>query len=181
MAGHLVILSGPSGVGKDTVLDAWMARDPRVQRVIAYTTRPMRAQEVNGVDYQFVTVDRFRELIAAGAFLEFKEVFGNLYGTPILEMEEMLSQGKIAVLKIDVQGALTAMKLRPDALTIFIMPPSIEELERRITSRGTDDPDVIARRLRTAHDEMALRSEYQFVVVNHDVEALVRQLEALVS
>lgn len=181
MPGHLVILSGPSGVGKDTVLNAWMERDPRVQRVVAYTTRTMRPQEVDGVDYRFVSVERFRDLIAGGAFLEFKEVFGNLYGTPLLDMEEMLAAGKVAVLKIDVQGALTAMKLRPDALTVFIMPPSVEELERRIHSRGTDDPEVIARRLRTARDEMALRSEYQHVLVNEDVGRLVEQLEALVS
>ena len=181
MSGHIVILSGPSGVGKDTVLDAWMSREPRVQRVIAYTTRSMRPQEVNGVDYNFVTVERFKELIANGAFLEFKEVFGNLYGTPLHDMEQMLAAGKVAVLKIDVQGALTAMKLRPDALTVFIMPPSIEELERRIHSRGTDDRDVIERRLRTARDEMALRSEYQHVLVNSDVDTLVEQLQALVS
>jgi len=181
MPGKLVILSGPSGVGKDTVLDAWSVRDPRVQRVVAYTTRPMRTGEMDGVDYKFVTGEKFRDLISGGAFLEFKEVFGNLYGTPLLEMEEMLGAGRIAVLKIDVQGALTAMKLRPDALTIFIMPPSFEELERRIRSRGTDPAEVIERRLQTARDEMALAPEYQHVLVNRDVVETVETLEALAS
>src|SRR5579862_9437674 len=106
MAGKLVIFSGPSGVGKDTLLDAWMARDHRVQRVVAYTTRDIRPLEVDGVDYRFVSRERFRDLISGGAFLEYKEVFGNLYGTPLLDMEEMLAAGRIAVLKIDVQGAL---------------------------------------------------------------------------
>lgn len=181
MAGHLVILSGPSGVGKDTVLDAWAARNHRVQRVVAYTTRPRRAAEVEGIDYKFVTVERFKDLIAGGAFLEFKEVFGNLYGTPLLDMEEMLSADKVAVLKIDVQGALTVMKLRPDALTVFVMPPSFEELERRIRERATDAPEVIERRLRTARDEVALAPEYQHVIVNREVDEVIETLEALVS
>ncbi|HVT12507.1 MAG TPA: guanylate kinase [Fimbriimonadaceae bacterium] len=181
MSGHLVILSGPSGVGKDTVLDAWAKQNPRVQRVVAYTTRPKRATEVEGVDYKFVSVNQFRELIAGGAFLEFKEVFGNLYGTPLLETEEMLAAGKVAVLKIDVQGALTVMKLREDAVTVFLMPPSFEELERRIRERATDAAEVIERRLRTARDEIALAPEYRHVIVNRKVEEVVETLDALVS
>jgi guanylate kinase len=181
MSGRLVILSGPSGVGKDTLLDAWSKRNPSVQRVVAYTTRPIRRNEVDGVDYKFVKVGQFRELIASGAFLEHKEVFGNLYGTPILEMEAMLENGKVAVLKIDVQGAMAAIRLRPDAVTVFIMPPSLEELDRRIRERATDPPEVIERRLRTAHDEMALAPEYQHVLVNRDVEDTVDRLEGLVS
>lgn len=181
MPGKLVIFSGPSGVGKDTVLNRWMDQDPRVCRVVAYTTRTMRAGEVDGVDYRFVTLEEFRSLIADGAFLEFKEVFGNLYGTPLHDMEQLLSQGKIAVLKIDVQGALTAMKLRPDAITIFIMPPSMAELERRIRSRNSDPSDVIERRLRTARDEMALAPEYRHVLINGNVDDLVSQLQALLE
>jgi guanylate kinase len=181
VSGRLVILSGPSGVGKDTVLDAWRARNPRVRRVVAYTTRPMRPGEVDGVDYNFVSVDRFREMAAEGAFLEFKEVFGNLYATPLTDMEAMLGSGQIAVLKIDVQGALTAMQLRPDAVTAFIIPPSMDELERRIRDRATDSPEVIDRRLRTARDEIALKGEYQHVFVNDDVGRLVDRLEALVQ
>ncbi len=181
MPGHLVILSGPSGVGKDTVLDAWSKRDPRVKRVVAYTTRPKRPNEVDGVDYQFVSVEQFHDLIGGGAFLEYKEVFGNLYGTPLLDMEQMLADGLTAVLKIDVQGALTAMKLRPDALTVFLMPPSREELERRIRERATDSLEVIERRLQVARDEMVLSSEYDHVFVNANVADVVESLEALTT
>ena len=117
-SGRLVILSGPSGVGKDTVINAWHARDPRVERVVAYTTRPARPGETDGLDYHFVSVDTFMELAADGAFLEYKEVHGNHYATPLRDMEAMLSAGKIAILKIDVQGALTAMELRPDAMSV---------------------------------------------------------------
>jgi guanylate kinase len=181
MSGRLVIFSGPSGVGKDTVLDAWSKRNPRVRRVVAYTTRPMRPLEQNGVDYNFVDLEAFRHLAEDGAFLEFKEVFGNLYATPLHDMEAMLAEGNVAVLKIDVQGALTAMKLRPDAITVFIMPPSLEELERRIKARGTDPAEVIDRRLRVARDEIALAPEYQHVLVNGDVSELVDELEGLVA
>lgn len=176
-----MILSGPSGVGKDTVIDAWRARDPRVERVVAYTTRPMRPGEREGVDYRFVSEARFHEMASEGAFLEWKEVFGNYYATPLRDMEAMLARGQIAVLKIDVQGALTAMGLRPDALTVFLMPPSMEELERRIRARNTDAPDVIERRLRTAREEIALSSEYAHVLVNDAVDRLVDRLQALVA
>ena len=181
MAGRLVILSGPSGVGKDTVLDEWTAQDPRVRRVVAYTTRSRREGERDGVDYHFVSPGRFREMIGEGAFLEHKEVFGNLYGTPIRDMEKMLESGLVAVLKIDVQGALTAMKRRPDALTVFLMPPSQEELERRLRDRDSDPPEVIQRRLRTARDEMALSNRYRHVLVNWDVDEVVSALAALIA
>ncbi len=180
MAGKLVIFSGPSGVGKDTVLNAWTARNPRVQRVVAYTTRAPRPGEVEGVDYNFVPLDQFHKMASDGAFLEHKEVFGNWYATPLTDLDRMLDEDKIAVLKIDVQGALSAMALRADALTVFIMPPSEEELERRIRGRATDASDVIERRLRNAREEMALASRYRHVLVNHDVEELVKELETLV-
>lgn len=181
MTGRLVILSGPSGVGKDTVLDAWHAVNPRVQRVIAYTTREPRKGEVDGIDYHFVSRDRFNELIGAGAFLEHKEVFGNGYATPLHDMEAMLAAGKVAILKIDVQGALTAMHLRPDATSIFLMPPSVEELERRIRGRASDSPDVIERRLQKAHDEIAHSGHYGYSVVNENVDRTIAELEAILA
>jgi|SRR5579862_1122989 len=180
MPGHLVILSGPSGVGKDTILAAWTKRDPRAQRVVAYTTRPIRENEEDGCDYHFVNVGKFRDMIASEAFLEYKEVFGNLYGTPSYDLDEILTAGNVAVLKIDVQGALAVMKLRPAALTVFIMPPSLEELERRIRVRATDPPEVIEKRLQVAKDEMALSPEYQHVFVNDNVDDVVLALESLV-
>jgi guanylate kinase len=179
--GTLVILSGPSGVGKDTVINAWHAKDPRVERVVAYTTRPPRVGEMPGLDYHFISLSEFLRLAEAGAFLEFKEVHGNHYATPLHDMEEMLEAGKIAVLKIDVQGALTAMELRPDAISVFLMPPSSDELERRIRARNLDAPDVILRRLINAREEMALAHHYQHQVVNDAVDEVVKELARIVS
>ncbi|AIE85264.1 guanylate kinase [Fimbriimonas ginsengisoli] len=179
--GTLVILSGPSGVGKDTVINAWHARDPRVERVVAYTTRPPRAGELPGIDYHFVTVQEFLRLAEAGAFLEFKEVHGNHYATPLHDMEEMLAAGKIAVLKIDVQGALAVMELRSDAVSVFLMPPSADELERRIRARNLDGPDVIYRRLLNAREEMALAHHYQLQLINDSVEEVVGRLVGVVQ
>jgi len=179
MNGRLVILSGPSGVGKDTVLAAWTASNPRVQRVVAYTTRTPRNGEVDGVDYHFVSLQRFHDLVEEGAFLEHKEVHGNCYATPLADMEAMLVAGKIAVLKIDVQGAMEAMKLRPDALSIFLLPPTTAELEHRIRNRGTDSNEVIERRLRDAHFELSCAEKYTARVVNDDIERVVRELNDL--
>lgn len=181
MPGKLVILSGPSGVGKDTVINEWRRVNPRVERVVAYTTREPRPGEVPDVDYRFVTVQQFHELAAAGAFLEHKEVHGNFYATPLADMEAMLAQGKIAILKIDVQGALSAMELRPDAISIFILPPSELELRRRIEGRGQDSPEVIEKRMRNALGEIALADRYRHRVVNDDLERCVGELEGIVG
>jgi len=181
MSGTLVILSGPSGVGKDTVINAWTKRNPRVRRVVAYTTRPPRPGEVDGVDYRFISIDRFREEATAGHFLEFKEVHGNLYATPLKDMEEMLAEGSVAVLKIDVQGALTAMQLRPEALTVFILPPDADELERRIRERGTEDSHAILRRLHNARAELEAAEKYTHRIVNDEVDHVVDELERIVA
>lgn len=181
MRGRLVILSGPSGVGKDTLLEEWTKLNPRVQRVVAYTTREPRPGEAPDVDYHFVDEGEFMRKAECGEFLEYKSVFGNFYATPLHDTEAMLQEGKIAVLKIDVQGALSVMDLRPDALTIFILSPSEEELKRRIVGRGTDDASVIERRLAKARDEIALAGHYQHRIVNDCVDTAVKQLEALVA
>jgi guanylate kinase len=181
MSGRLVILSGPSGVGKDTVLDAWRDANPLIRRVIAYTTREPRTGEVDGIDYHFVSRERFAELITAGAFLEHKEVYGNGYATPSHDMEALLREGKIAVLKIDVQGAMTAMHLRPDAISIFLLPPSLDELSRRIRGRGADDPEVIERRLHKAMEEIDLSHRYGYQVVNQDLPATIAQLQQILA
>jgi len=176
-----VILSGPSGVGKDTVIDAWAVKDPRVERVVAYTTRSPRPGEVHGRDYHFVPVDRFMEHAAAFDFLEYKEVHGNHYATPLSDLERLLDEGKIAVLKIDVQGALTVMGLRSDATSVFLMPPDVEELERRIRGRGTDDPEAIAKRLKNAQDEIAAAMRYDHQIVNDEVLNVVERLRVITS
>ncbi len=181
MNGILVILSGPSGVGKDTVLNAWRTANPRVRRVVAYTTRAPRSGEVDGEDYRFVSVQRFQEMARRGEFLEHKQVHDNWYATPLRDMEAMLAEDLIAVLKIDVQGALDTMRLRPDAKSVFLLPPSDEELERRIRSRRTDSPEAIERRLRNARDEIALSHHYAFRIVNDDLDRCVRSIDAWVT
>lgn len=175
-----MIFSGPSGVGKDTLLEAWTKEDPRVERVVAYTTRAPRPGETDGVDYHFVSEERFHELENHGAFLESKNVYGNFYATPLTDMERLLDEGKVAVLKIDVQGALEAMDLRPDALTIFVSPPDEAELERRIRERGTDDPAAIAKRLEKARWEMDQSARYSLRVVNDFVERAVAEIREAV-
>ncbi len=181
MKGKLVILSGPSGVGKDAVLQAWQKLNAKVQKVVAYTTRPKRVGEVDGLDYHFVTHQTFLELLSQGAFLEHKEVYGNFYATPLYDMEQLLEKGRIAVLKIDVQGALEAMVLRPDALTIFLLPPSMKELESRIRSRATDTEKEIEKRLSKTFWEMSQASKYQYQIINDTVDQAVSRLEAILS
>lgn len=181
MSGKLVILSGPSGVGKDTVIDAWREINPKVERVVAYTTRNPRPGEVNGLDYHFVSVEEFQEKASCGEFLEFKEVHNNWYATPLTDMENLIDAGKIAILKIDVQGALHAMALRKDAISIFILPPSMEELELRIRGRGLDDPEVIEKRLINAQDEVAMAPKYHHQIVNLDIGLTVSMLERIVE
>lgn len=180
MSGRLVILSGPSGVGKDTVIDAWHAVNPRVQRVVATTTRSPRPGEVDGTDYHFVTLAEFESMAARGEFLERKQVHGNFYATPISGVDRLLNEGKIAILKIDVQGALEVMALRPGILSVFLLPPSIEELEARIRGRNSDSAEAVAQRLQEARNELAVAEKYTHRVVNDEVESAVARLQEIV-
>lgn len=181
MSGRVVILSGPSGVGKDTVIDAWRARDPRVRRVVAATTRDPRPGEVDGVDYHFLSDEEFLAMEKAGEFLESKLVHGRRYGTPLAGMRDLDAQGCIAILKIDVQGAIEAMTKLPDALSVMIVPPSWEELERRIRSRGTEGEDALRSRLDTAKAELAEAHRYSHRVVNDDVGRCVEELASIAA
>lgn len=179
MKGKIVILSGPSGAGKDTVIDAWRLRNPVVKRVVAYTTRAPRPGEVNGEAYHFVTRDDFMDRANSGQFLEWKEVHGNLYATPLEDLRTMVDAGLIAVLKIDVQGAIAAMEKLPEAISIFLMPPSIEELEHRLRERHTDSADEINKRLENAEWEISNSSRYKYRVVNDDVNRAVAEIEEI--
>lgn len=180
MTGKVVILSGPSGVGKDTVIDAWKEANPNVERVVAYTTRKPRPGEEDGIAYHFVSREEFDRKAANGDFLEFKEVHGNGYATPLTDLRQMLEQGKVAILKIDVQGALTAMDVLPEAVTVFLMPPSTDELRRRMHQRGTEDATAMETRLRNALGEIELSKHYAHLVVNEDVAQVVATLAEIV-
>jgi guanylate kinase len=162
----LVVLSGPSGAGKDAVLDEMAQRGYRFHRVITCTTRPPRETERDGVDYFFVSDEEFDRLIASGGLLEHAVVYGHRSGVPRQQVVDQLAAGNDVVVRTDVQGAASIKKLMPEAVLIFIAPSSIDELEARIRARGSDDEERVQRRLRTAAGEMARRDEFDYVVVN---------------
>lgn len=180
MMGRLIVLSGPSGVGKDTVLDALIARDPRIVRVVTYTTRKPRMGEVDGVHYRFVDKERFFELANAGHFFEYKNVYDDVwYASPRSDAESLERSGKFPVLKIDVEGAMDVIALRPDALTIMIVPPSIEELERRLRARASDSEAEVEARIAKAAYELSFADRYQHRIVNDRVESAAGRILAL--
>jgi guanylate kinase len=174
------VLSGPSGVGKDALLDQLFAELPGIVRSVSATTRSPRENERDGVDYHFLTRERFEAEIAADRFLEYAEYNSQYYGTPQECVAAQLAQGVDVVLKIEVQGAQTIRRLMPDAVLIFIQPPSLEVLEQRLRGRKTDDEEKIAARLRIARDEMALASQYDYAVVNDRLDVAVAALRCVV-
>ncbi len=167
--GLLVLFSGPSGVGKDTVLEVVLNKDKTLQKSISLTTRAIRENEVDGKDYYFIDVAKFENMIENGEVLEFAKYGTNLYGTPKAPVDKWLSEGKIVILKIEVQGASNIKKLYPESIGIFVMPPSMEELEQRLRSRGTEDEADIQKRLEIARNEIAHSKDYDYLVVNDDL------------
>lgn len=167
--GLLVVLSGPSGVGKGTIRDLFIRRpELNLTFSISMTTRKQRAGEVDGVDYYFVSRERFEEAISKDELLEYAEFVGNYYGTPTAEVERLRDLGKNVLLEIEVQGAIQIKDKCPDALTIFVVPPSMEELERRIRGRRSEPAEIIQQRLSKASREMELTGQYRYVVCNED-------------
>lgn len=179
--GILFVVSAPSGAGKTSLLKELLRRDHELALSVSCTTRPPREGEIDGVHYHFLDRERFLADVAAGAFLEHAEVFGNLYGTREADLRAHLDSGKDLILEIDWQGARQVRARFADLAGIFIAPPSIPELERRLRGRGTDSDSVVARRLAQAVDDMGHRDEYDYLVVNEHFATAVGELQAIVT
>ena len=178
--GLLFVVSAPSGTGKTTVVERLVQIVPDLSLSRSYTSRAARPGEVNGIDYNFITRARFEEMIGGNAFLEWAEVFGNLYGTGAVDAEADLAAGRDLVLVIDVQGARQVRTRSPGTVGVFVLPPSFAVLERRLRGRSADTEDAMQRRLQTARDEVAAFREYDYVVVNDELEACVDRVRAIV-
>ena len=168
--GLLILISGPSGTGKGTVCDLLRQKHPEISYSISATTRQPRPGEQDGVNYYFYTKEKFQEMIDQGQLLEWAEVYGNFYGTPKQKVLDRLEAGEDILLEIDTQGALNVMKVMPEGLFIFLLPPSLEELAARLKGRGTETEESLHRRLGAAVDEIKLATKYRYVVVNDKVE-----------
>ncbi len=180
MQGLLFIIAAPSGAGKSSLVNAVLADDPRLVLSISYTTRPARAGEVDGREYRFVDRATFQRMLEAGEFLESAEVHGNLYATSQKQIADVRASDRDIVLEIDWQGAQQVRRIFPDAVGIFILPPSRPELERRLRARGQDTEHAIQRRLAAAAEEMSHAAEFDFVIINNDFEEARRDLTAVV-
>ena len=180
--GHLFIVSAPSGTGKTTLVRQLVTREPGVVMSRSYTSRPPRAGEADGVDYNFIDSDRFAAMIEAGAFLEWATIFGNRYGTSATDTERLRSAGRDVVLVIDVQGAEQVRRAVTDAVGIFVMPPSFAVLEERLRGRSRNEQSEtdLRRRLDTARTEVEARHRYDYIIINDDVGACVDQLRSIV-
>jgi guanylate kinase len=176
----LFVVAAPSGAGKTSLVRALMEREPSLRFSVSYTTRPQRPNEIVGRDYFFVTQDEFAAMAARGEFLEHARVFENSYGTARAQVEDSLAAGQDLILEIDWQGAQQVRTALPECVSIFILPPSRAELERRLRGRGSDAEDVIQRRLRDAASDMAHWAEFPYVVVNDDFERALGELQAIV-
>jgi guanylate kinase len=177
----VVVLSGPSAVGKSTVVRCLRDRIPELHFSVSVTTRAPRPGEVDGVDYTFVSAQRFQQLIDDGALLEWADIHGGLHrsGTPAEPIRAATEAGRPVLIEVDLAGARAVKKAMPEAITVFLAPPSWEDLERRLTGRGTETAEVMARRLATARDEMAAQNDFDIVVVNAELESACTELVSL--
>jgi guanylate kinase len=176
--GFTIVLSGPAGAGKGVLGARLLESDPDVVFSISATTRPPRAEERNGVDYFFVSDEEFRRMVGNGELAEWARVHNHLYGTPVSFLEEELANGRCVLLDIDVQGGASVMERYPDAVSIFVLPPSLEVLQKRLVGRGTEDERSLTTRLDNALAEIQAARKYQYLIVNNDLE---RAVECLVS
>jgi guanylate kinase len=175
------VVSAPSGTGKTTVCRAVVGRDPGIEFSISHTTRPRRAGERDRVDYHFVSPETFRRLVEAGAFVEHAEYAGHGYGTSFASLDGPLSRGRDLLLEVEVQGAAQLREKRPDAVFIFLLPPSLEELEKRLRGRGTDSEDAVNLRLAAAARELRAVAGFDYAVVNEELEATIGAVCAIVQ
>lgn len=178
--GSIFIVTAPSGAGKTTLVANLLARDPNVQLSVSYTTRAPRTGEVDGIHYHFVSRETFEAMLERGEFLESAEVYGNWYGTSQVWIEEQTRKGRDILLEIDWQGAQQVRRLFPKALGVFILPPSLATLRERLEGRGKDSPEVIQHRLAQARSEIAHVDEFDYVVVNDNLEEATRDLVAII-
>ena len=179
--GMLLVISGPSGTGKGTIIKNLMAEDKNLVFSVSATTRKPREGEVDGVHYHFMSVERYQELVAQDAFVEHAEVHGNLYGTLKSEVNARLERGEDVVLDIDVQGALNVIGKGIECVSIFILPPSLKILRERLTDRGTETPEEVERRLRNAVGELTHKDKYQYKVINDQLDEAVRTVQTIIE
>lgn len=179
--GLLIVLSGPSGVGKGTVCSALRGKLPNLVYSVSATTRAPRSGEREGVNYFFKTREQFQEMIARDALLEYAEYVGNYYGTPRDFVEKTLSEGKDIILEIEVQGALKVKEKFPEAVFVFLLPPSLNDLKQRIVGRGTESQDKIDHRLKVAVEEMNLFNRYDYAVVNDEIDCACERIGAIIT
>jgi guanylate kinase len=180
MSGCLFIVSAPSGAGKTTLVSGLIASDPLVRKSVSYTTRKPRSGEENGRDYHFINEDRFQRMREDGEFLETALVHGNLYGTSKRAVQIECAAGHDVLLEIDWQGAAQIRQLIPDAVAIFILPPSIEALEKRLRGRGQDSPEIIARRVAAARGEISHVGEFDYVIINEEFNRAAQDLISII-
>lgn len=178
--GTLFVVSAPSGAGKTSLVAALLERDPLLSVSVSHTTRPQREGEQNGVDYHFVAVEQFQQMIDEAVFLEYAEVFGNYYGTSQQWVRQTLREGRDVILEIDWQGAAQIRRLMPECVGIFVLPPSRSVLRERLVGRGKDAADVIERRLAKAAEECSHAQEFDYIVVNDDFDIALIDLQSIV-
>ncbi len=177
--GKLFIVCAPSGAGKTSLVRALLEKDPQVMLSISYTTRAMRPGEVDGRDYHFVSREQFIAMLERSEFVESAEVYGNLYGTSQAWLQEAMRQGKDIILEIDWQGAAAVGKIFPDALGLFILPPSLAALKTRLRGRGQDSEEVIERRLAAAREDISHLNEFDYVIINNEFDIALADLQAI--
>ena len=178
--GLLVVISGPSGAGKGTLCQAMLSANDKIAMSVSCTTRAPRENEIEGVSYFFVTKEKFQNMIAQNAFLEYAEVYDNFYGTPLSGIEKKLEEGYDVILEIDIQGALKVKDRYTEGLFIFILPPSMEELKNRIKKRGSETEESFLKRFKSAFKEINYASRYNYAVINDVVEEAVFKLESII-